>query len=73
MGIYADLGRAVAALVEGAPPIRVVVCADAASGVALLGEVTAELSASHVRVRCDDGLVIAVRKTDLTFLPGDAP
>lgn len=73
MGIYADLGRAIAASAEGGAPVRVAICADAESGIELRGEVTAELSASHVRVRSDDGLVFAAAKTDLTFLSGDAP
>lgn len=73
MGIYADLGRAIAANAEGGPPVRVSIYVDADSTVELHGEVTAELSDTHVRIRSDDGLVFAAAKTDLTFLPGDAP
>ena len=73
MGIYANLGRANAASAEGGAPVRVAIYVDADSGVELRGEVTAELSQTHVRVRSDDGLVFAAAKTDLTFLPGDAP
>ena len=73
MGIYADLGRAIAASVDGGAPVRVAFLADADSGFELRGEVTAELSESHVRVRSDDGLIFAAAKADLTFLPGDAP
>lgn len=72
MGIHADLGRALADAAEGASPVQVLVRSDAPSGVELYGVVTGELSKTHVRVRTDDGLVLPVAKTDLTFLPREA-
>ena len=53
-----------------ARPVRVAV-ADLNDGSEIFGEVTQELSATHVRLRADDGLVFAVEKTALRFLPQD--
>lgn len=51
-------------------PIRVAV-ADPNGGDEITGEVDRELSATHVRLRADDGLVFAVEKTALRILPLD--
>lgn len=73
MGAVIDLGRAIAAMAEGAPAVRALV-SDPAGGVELRGVITAEISDTHVRLRADDGLVWAVAKRDLTFLcPEVAP
>ena len=72
MGIYADLGRTLAACAEGAASVRVLV-SDPDSGADLRGVVTAEQSDTHVFIRTDDGLVFSAPKAALTFLPGDAP
>lgn len=72
MGIYADLGRTLAACAEDAAPVRVLV-SDPDSGAELHGVVTAEHSETHVLIRADDGLVFPAAKATLTFLPGDAP
>ncbi|MGX5776488.1 hypothetical protein [Methylorubrum zatmanii] len=72
MGIYADLGRTLAASAEAATAVRVLV-SDPESGAELYGVVTGEHSETHVLIRADDGLVFPAAKASLTFLPGDAP
>lgn len=72
MGIYADLGRTLAACAEAASAVRVLV-PDPDGGADLHGVVTAEHSETHVLIRADDGLVFPASKASLTFLPGDAP
>lgn len=72
MGIYADLGRTLAACAGDAAPVRVLV-SDPDSGTELRGVVTGGHSETHVLVRADDGLVFPAPKAALTFLPGDAP
>lgn len=64
MGAFAELGKALA---EGLS-VRVAV-RDPEGGAEMRGVLTRELSDTHVRLRADDGLVFAVAKTDLTFLP----
>ena len=51
-------------------PIRVAVT-DPNGGDDITGAVDRELSATHVRLRADDGLVFAVEKTALRILPRD--
>ncbi|KMO32502.1 hypothetical protein VP06_17630 [Methylobacterium aquaticum] len=53
-----------------ARPVRVAVV-DPNGGDEITGTVTQELSATHVRLRCDDGLVFAVEKKSLRILPID--
>lgn len=67
MGIFADHGQQLAAAAAVAPTIRVAVI-DLNDGIAITGRITAELSETHVRLLCDDGLVFAVPKADLRVL-----
>ncbi len=51
-------------------PVRVSIV-DPNGGDEITGTVDRELSATHVRLRADDGLVFAVEKTALRILPLD--
>ncbi|GJD93394.1 hypothetical protein [Methylobacterium iners] len=62
------LAALAAAAAAAAPVIRAAVT-DCRDGSTITGEITAELSDTHVRLRCDDGLVFAVPKAALVFLP----
>ncbi|GJD97745.1 hypothetical protein [Methylobacterium iners] len=62
------LAAVAAAAAAAAPVIRVAVT-DLRDGSTITGQITGELSETHVRLRCDDGLVFAVPKADLVFLP----
>lgn len=58
------------AALSAARPVRAAI-ADLNDGSEIFGEVTQELSATHVRLRADDGLVFAVAKAALRLLPRD--
>ncbi|WP_288581995.1 hypothetical protein [uncultured Methylobacterium sp.] len=59
-----------ASALSAARPVRVAV-SDLNDGSEIFGEVTQELSDTHVRLRADDGLVFAVAKAALRILPHD--
>lgn len=70
MTCAADLGMTLATAASLAPRIRVEI-ADPNDGGTIAGVVIASLSATHVRLRADDGLIWPVALADLRTAPED--